>query len=223
MTRIHFLFAHLAFTSIATPAVHSQDLLVADFESQQYAPWVATGECFGTGPAMGTLPGQMHVDGYRGERLVNSFLKGDGTTGTLNSPEFTIERHYLAFLIGGGHNPDKLALQLLIDGQVVRSATGPNDKPGGSERLAQESWDVSQWRGKRAVLRIVDQAQGGWGHINVDHIVQTDKKPPGLRTDVERSLVVNSKYLLIPIRNGQQSVSSRVWSMVIELSAMTSS
>ena len=28
--------------------------------------------------------------------------------------------------------------------------------------------------------QIVDLATGGWGHLNVDHIVQTDRKPPGL-------------------------------------------
>ena len=33
----------------------------------------------------------MHVDGFKGKGLVNSYYKGDGTTGTLTSPEFTIE------------------------------------------------------------------------------------------------------------------------------------
>lgn len=181
---------------------HAQDLVQADFESETYEPWIATGECFGTAPAMGTLPGQMHVEGFHGKRLVNSFLKGDGTTGTLTSPAFAIQRQYIAFLIGGGNQPDKLALQLIIDGQIVRKATGPNNQPGGSENLRQDAWDVGEFKGKQAQLRIVDEATGGWGHINVDHIVQTDKKPPGLQSDVERRLMAKSKYLLIPIRNG---------------------
>ena len=57
----------------------------------------------------------------------------------LTSPEFRIERKFLAFLIGGGKNPEKLAVQLLIEGKVVRSATGPNDRSGGSEALAQNA------------------------------------------------------------------------------------
>ena len=133
----------------------------------------------------------MHVDGFRGKGLVNSFFNGDDTTGTLTSPEFRIERKYIAFLIGGGKNDEKLALQLLVDGKVVRSATGPNDRPGGSEMLAQESWDVSEFAGKAAVLRIVDDAKGGWGHINVDHIVQTDTKPKGFVKDAERAFTAS--------------------------------
>lgn len=196
------LLACTIFAVVCSARSFAQDLLVADFEGERYAPWLVTGECFGDAPANGTLPGQMHVDGYRGQRLVNSFHKGDGTTGTLTSPDFTIARKYLSFLIGGGNNPEKLALQLLIDGKVVRSATGANSQPGGSETLTQDSWDVSQWKDQRAILRIVDEATGGWGHINVDHIVQTDKKPAGLQSDVQRSLIVQSKFLSIPIRNG---------------------
>ncbi len=187
---------------LCAQTARAQDIVIADFESERYDQWTVTGECFGSGPASGTLPGQMPVDGYRGQRLVNTFLKGDSTTGTLTSAEFSIERNFIAFLIGGGHNEQKLALQLLVDDQVVRSSTGPNDRPGGSETLAQDSWDVAQWKGKRARLRIIDEAQGGWGHINVDHIVQTDKKPAGLQSNVERTMVASAKYLMIPIRNG---------------------
>jgi sucrose-6-phosphate hydrolase SacC (GH32 family) len=133
---------------------------------------------------------------------VNSFFNGDDTTGTLTSPEFRIERKYIAFLIGGGRNEEKLALQLVVDGKLVRSATGPNDRPGGSEVLAQESWDVSDFAGKAAVLRIVDDAKGGWGHINVDHIVQTDRKPKGFLKDAEREFTASKRYLHIPIKNG---------------------
>ena len=120
----------------------------------------------------------MHVDGFQGKGLVNSFHGGDGTTGTLTSPEFKIERKFITFLIGGGRDAAKTCMNLLVDGKVVRTATGPNDKPGGSEALAPESWDVSEFAGKTAVIQIVDQATGGWGHINVDQIVQTDRKPP---------------------------------------------
>ncbi len=144
----------------------------------------------------------MHVDGFQGKGLVNSFFNGDDTTGTLTSPEFHIERKYITYLIGGGKNEDKLALQLLVDGKVVRSATGPNQTPGGSEVLALEFWDVSELAGMAAVLRVMDDAQGGWGHINVDHIVQTDAKPKGFVKDAERAFTASTRYLHIPIKNG---------------------
>jgi fructan beta-fructosidase len=192
--------AHIALLTSSTVA--ADDILIADFEKDSYAPWTVTGEAFGPLPARGTLPGQMLVDGFHGEGLVNSFFNGDGTTGTLTSPEFRIERKYFTFLIGGGKDHQKPALQLLVDAKVVRSATGPNDKPGGSEALTLESWDVSEFAGKAAVLRIVDDATGGWGHINVDHIVQTDTKPKGFVNDAERAFTASTRYLHIPIKNG---------------------
>ncbi|MFM8261406.1 MAG: glycoside hydrolase family 32 protein [Pirellula sp.] len=196
-----FLATYLLISMLAISA-NADDILIADFEGDTYETWTVTGDAFGPGPAKGTLPGQMHVDGFRGKALVNSFFQGDNSIGTLTSPEFTIERKFIAFFIGGGKNPEKLALQLMIDGQVVRSTTGPNDKPGGSEALEVDAWDVTEFSGKTARLRIVDHAQGGWGHINVDHIVQTDSKPKGSIKDAERSFTTDARYLHIPIKNG---------------------
>ena len=80
-------------------------------------------------------------------------------------------------------------MNLLIDGKVVLSATGPNTEPGGSEFLNWENWDVKQYKGRKAVLQIVDNATGGWGHINVDHILQSDtpaKKQPVRAAQTQR-------------------------------------
>jgi len=183
----------------------TDDILVADFEGANYGQWKVTGEAFGSGPARGTLPGQMHVDGFKGKGLVNSFHKGDDATGTLTSPPFKVERKFISFLIGGGKNPDKSCMNLLIDGKFVRNATGSNDRPGGSEVLAPDFWDVSEFAGKTAVLQIVDQATGGWGHITVDQVVQTDVKPKSLvLASRENAFTVAKKYLVIPIKNGAQ-------------------
>lgn len=191
-----------ALTALSPVAPAAEDVLIADFEGADYGDWTTTGTAFGTGPARGTLPGQMHVDGFEGRGLVNSFQGGDASTGTLTSPGFRIERQYLRFLIGGGRDPERLALRLLMDGRVVRAATGPNDRPGGSETLAPDFWDVGEFRGRHAVLQIVDQATGGWGHLNVDHLVQTDRRPPGWLTNATRTFAIASRYLHLPIRNG---------------------
>ena len=182
---------------------HAPDgrVLVFDFESETYGDWKAEGEAFGPGPAVGTLPGQMDVSGYQGKRLVNSFYKGDGTTGTLTGPPFVIERKYINFFIGGGMDPEKLRLDLLVDGKVVRTATGPNDKPGGTEKLDLAQWDVSDLVGKTATIQIVDQATGGWGHINVDNITQSDKRLPVLK-DQAREIVAEKRYLNLPVKTG---------------------
>ena len=178
------------------------DLVVADFEGDDYGEWQMTGEAFGPGPARGTLPKQMPVSGYLGEGLVNSFFKGDDSTGTLTSPPLQIERNYLNFLIGGGMHPGEACIDLLLDGKVVRTATGPNERPGGSEALAWHTFDVGELIGKSAVIRIVDTRTGGWGHINIDQITQSDRRAGPDPADLFRELLVEQRYLHLPVKNG---------------------
>ncbi|KAJ0417657.1 glycosyl hydrolase family protein [Aspergillus carlsbadensis] len=153
------------------------DVIFEDFEgTADFASrgWVATGGLVGAAPAQGTLPGQQTVSGYAGSRLVNTFLNGDSTTGTLTSPPFTITRPLISFLIGGGDAPGSECLNLKINGQTqaVRTATGRNE-----EKLLPRTWDVTEYIGQTAVLEIVDQQTGGWGHILVDQITFTGDAP----------------------------------------------
>jgi fructan beta-fructosidase len=153
----------------------ADDILLADFEGDDYAGWIAMGEAFGKAPAHGTLPNQQPVDGFLGRGLVNTFLNGDRTRGTLSSPPFAISRNYITFLIGGGAHDGKTCINLLIDGKIIRTATGEE-----AEHLSPFTWDVRDLKDKSANLQIVDDESGGWGHINVDQITLTDnpKTPP---------------------------------------------
>jgi fructan beta-fructosidase len=209
----HIVVTLSVFLFLSHPALGqraTEDILIADFEGTDYGSWKTTGEAFGPGPAHGTLPGQMRVDGYEGKGLVNSFYKGDGSTGTLTSPPFRIERRFIGFLIGGGRDTERSCMNLLIDGRAVRNAAGPNDRPGGSEALEPGSWDVSEFAGRTAEVQIVDKATGGWGHISVDHIVQTDRKPPGLLANATREITLEKRYLNLPIKNGRPARKMRV-------------
>ena len=156
---------------VATLSFAAEDILVEDFEGADYGAWKIEGNAFGAAPAKGTIGGQNPVNGFKGKGLVNTFLDGDLSKGTLTSPEFKIERKYITFLIGGGIHKNT-CLELLVDGKKVAASSGGND-----ELLVQDSFDVSKYAGKMAQLRIVDNNQGGWGHVNVDHIVQSDTKP----------------------------------------------
>ncbi len=185
---------------LTTTAWSAEDILIADFEGDTYGTWKVEGEAFGPGPAKGTLPGQMPVSGFEGAQLVNSFFQGDRSTGKLTSPEFAIERPWINFLIGGGKDSEKLAVRLLVEGQVVRTATGPNDAPGGSEALDWDSWDVAKFVGKKGTIEIVDNATGGWGHISVDQLTQSDKRrgsEPAVRT-----IAIDKRYLHLSVKNG---------------------
>jgi fructan beta-fructosidase len=153
----------------ADPTVPA-DVVVADFEGHDFGDWKSTGTAFSHGPALGDLPGKLQVSNYVGNGAACSDIDGDGPTGTLTSPPFKIERRYLSFLIGGGNYERDTCFNLLVDGKVVRSATGFN-----SDRMSPVSWDVSALAGQTVQVQMVDNASGRWGHVNVDQIVQTDK------------------------------------------------
>lgn len=174
----------------ATP----QGTVLADFENGTYGDWTTTGDAFGTAPATGTLPGQQEVTGWLGDGLVNSYRDGDSTTGTLTSPEFTLDKDYVDFLIGGGNHPagsdHPTSVELVVDGQVARSATGSD-----SEALNWASWDVRDLAGKKARIRIVDDSTGGWGHVNVDHIVLSDVRARPVSRETSVNLLVDGEVV----------------------------
>lgn len=206
--RIAFCWLMAGFVGPAT--AQTTPIVVSDFEASDYAGWKTTGTAFGEKPAAGTLPGQMPVEGFLGKALVNSFLGGDNPTGTLTSPAFKIERKFITFLIGGGGWADETGMNLLADGKIVRTATATNTTAGGSERLAPLAWDVTEFAGREVSIQIIDHRSGGWGHINVDHIVQTDDRgdipivvpPPVLVKNVTKEVVAEQKWLHFPVKTG---------------------
>jgi fructan beta-fructosidase len=137
--------------------------VLADFEGNSYKDWKPLGEAFGKQPAKGALNNQNPVSNYKGNGLVNSFLNGDGSQGTLTSPEFMIENKYLNFLVGGGKIKGKTCVNLVVNGKIVRTQTGREN-----EKLDWASWDVSNLKNEKAIIQIVDSATGGWGHISAD-------------------------------------------------------
>jgi sucrose-6-phosphate hydrolase SacC (GH32 family) len=190
-----------------------KDIVLADFEGGTYGTWETTGTAFGDKPATGTLPKQMQVTQFEGKGLANSFHNGDNALGTLTSPSFRINHHYINFLIGGGGFADKTCINLLIEGKVVRTATGPNTVPGGKEQLDHSGWDVSEFAGKAATIQIVDNATGGWGHINVDHIVLSDKKWAILVTNAKREITAEQNWLCLPVK---QNAPKRTMTLTVD-------
>jgi fructan beta-fructosidase len=172
----------------------AQDILINNFEATNYGAWTTTGTAFGAGPAMGTLPGQNPVTNYQGSRLVNTFLGGDASTGTLTSPPFTIQRNYIQFLMGAGNQRGKTCMNLIVNGQVAQSAVGMGDR----EDLSALQWNVSNLIGSNATIQILDAATNGWGHINVDQIIQTD-------TSLGSVVTITNRYLNLPVKTGATS------------------
>lgn len=147
----------------------AQDLVIGSFQGTNYGDWKATGMAFNSGPASGELLSRLEIENAPDTAVASSEIQGDGPTGTLTSPMFKIARKYISFRIGGGDYEHDTCLNLLVDGKVVKSATGWR-----SDRLAPQSWDVSRFLGQNAQVQIVDASSGDWGHVNVAHIVQTE-------------------------------------------------
>ena len=68
-----------------------------------------------------------------------------------------------SFLIGGGCNERAVYVELLVDGDPTLRATGAC-----SETMSRVHWDLHLHTGRTAVVRIVDNGNATWGHINVD-------------------------------------------------------
>ena len=155
------------YESLAPPV--PDGFLFEDFEGSDYRDWEVIGSAFGSAPATGTLPNQQAVSGFLGNQLVNSYVNGDISQGKMTSPEFLIQYDLIKFLIGGGRHPDRCAIRLIINQEIIQTSTGRN-----SETLIREEWDVSQYWGQTAHIEIVDSVTGGWGHILIDHIACTN-------------------------------------------------
>lgn len=148
-----------------TPAEFPTGTVFADFEQGKH-DWQAKGDAFEGAPTAGAHGAQPTPEGFDGDYLINSFKNKDASTGSLTSSAFTIAQPYINFKLAGGQHTEKVGVNLLIDGNVVMSATGKN-----RNTLRNVSWDVSAYKGKQAQLQIIDNETGGWGHVLVDQFV----------------------------------------------------
>ncbi len=182
-----------------------------DFEDGRLADngWELTGD-FATDPnrnPSGAEPGGL------GDHVVNTWHggpNGDANKGTMTSPEFTIDGDYVSFLIGAGRRTDGTAgVELIVDGEAVRYATGNNDA-----NLNWASWDVSEFEGETARFRIVDQTEtGSWPQIWVDHVVIGDE-PAQVRSDETTvNLVVDGQVVRSATGNNSESLEWESWNV----------
>lgn len=175
---------------------NSSSLVIDDFETGNFNNWTIEGNAFGNAPAEGSYQGQQSVANFQGKYFANSFANGDDATGVLTSRNFTIEQNYINFLIGGGTHPQTY-IELLIDGQSVQKSHAVSE----SETLQWFSWNVQQYKGKTAVIRIVDNQKGGWGHILIDQIEQGNTPKSEFLIDYAMLFNVSEKYLLLPMED----------------------
>jgi sucrose-6-phosphate hydrolase SacC (GH32 family) len=151
----------------------------ADFEAGLPAGWTADGDAISVSD--GTDLGLYRVSGWLGGGFLSTFTPGTAFgyrgTVTITSPEFTIEPSAINFLLAGTDDAEQAVVNLLVNGEIVRSATGAGDV-----LMRWVGWDVSEFNGQTAQLQIVDSTNSAdAGFLNVDHILFSDVLMPSGR------------------------------------------
>jgi non-lysosomal glucosylceramidase len=151
-----------------TETIPRRKVVFQNFESGTYGEWKTEGKAFGKNPVSSSVAEADNVLGHGGSYLVNSKLTslGDTATGKLISPEFTIKEDYINFTVAGGSYNDRTCMHLVVDGKIVKTITGDN-----TDELKPASWNVKDWKGKKAHLEVIDNEPGDWGHISLDDFV----------------------------------------------------
>lgn len=205
-TTKHYLTMAIALSASAAFA----DITNGNFE-QGLKGWKAEGDAFKNQPTLGDntsvrrpgLPVNHEGNSWIGtfeNRPKNSVAlgttQGDGVTGTLTSDRFKIEKPILRFRLGGGADPEKVRVELLVApdeglnvpknlsvsgilGAANKKKPGPDEcvvvciaAGANDDSMGFVDWDVAQFIGKDAFIRIVDAGTGEMEHINVDAFEQ---------------------------------------------------
>ena len=142
-------------------------------DQAELARWQRSGVAFAAAPSLQAARDQKPINGANGA-FIDTFTdaEGDGATGRLLSPPFELVGDRMRLLVGGGRDPERLRVSLLVGDRRVFSETG-----GDWETLGRREWDIAPLRGQTARIEIVDEATGAWGHLLVDEIEQWSGTP----------------------------------------------
>ncbi|HWB91316.1 MAG TPA: GH32 C-terminal domain-containing protein [Puia sp.] len=166
--------------------------------------WQTEGDAFSESPSNQALLGQGAAMGYFGRFYLNSFHDRGQSSGKQTSPPFRITKAFINFLAGGNYDPGNLAINLLVDGKIVRTQTGNNS--GGMQWY---SWDVTEFLGKSAEIEAVDN---GPGAILADQFMLCDEPA---RQEREKAFWIDygaDFYAVRSWNNYPANEARRIWS-----------
>ncbi|MFD1148656.1 GH32 C-terminal domain-containing protein [Saccharothrix hoggarensis] len=146
----------------------SSGLTNPGFEAGNLTGWTAQGTAFATALTTETGWGWGCCFNQQGTHHLWGFKSGgDAATGTLTSDPFTVSgTGVVSVLVGGGRDEATLYAALTtVDGTVLHKATGAD-----GESYRRVTWDVRDRLGQQVRIKLVDQATGGWGHLNFDDV-----------------------------------------------------
>lgn len=196
----------IALTALTLTSCNQQggDLLIADFEGTGFDEWTVEGEAFGSGPSDGVINEDFTTEGFEGEGAAISLHGGVESTGKLTSGPFNIQRDYINFLAAGELIAGVTCVNLLVNGEVVATSPESIDSPQEYGEFKWFSWNVMQWKGRQAVIEVIDRMDEDWGLIAVDHFFQSDlcKAPTAFLYDITREITFDNQYLNVPVKEG---------------------
>jgi sucrose-6-phosphate hydrolase SacC (GH32 family) len=141
----------------------------ADFDNGLPEGWTIEGDevAVGSGDDLGSY----QPAGFLGAGFLSTYTPGSQTGDrgkvTVTSPVFTVDSNFINYLIAGGSHGKSASVNLLVDGQVERSASGDN-----SSIMKWVSWDVAEFIGRQAQIQIVDtRTSADLGHVSADHFL----------------------------------------------------
>ena len=169
------------------------DILMADLKKHPLPRgWTVEGYAFGT-----PRPGSQRQEAARTTANQRQYQSGK-----LISPEFVIERHYLAAELGGTYHPVKCVLALVVGGRDVRRVSP------GEFRHPWSSMDVRDLAGSTARLEVRDTHFNGW--VLVGKVLQTDtprntapQKAIPAWEPATFEATIDKSFLLLPVGGGK--------------------
>ena len=139
-----------------------------DFERGTLDGWIASGDAFAGQPVRGDTVAARRGDQqsqHQGEYWIGTFeVAGDAPRGTLTSAPFEVTARWASFLVGGGRARScRVELVRHDTHQVIYEVSGED-----RENMHRVIVDLKNYLGRAIYIRLVDDASGGWGHINFD-------------------------------------------------------
>jgi fructan beta-fructosidase len=107
--------------------------------------------------------GKQHLWGF------SDHHQGDDATGELHSSYFKLGGSgEINFLLGGGNGNNRYIslVRASDDQELIRQSNTKFE----DEKYKKYVWDASKYIGEVLYIKVVDQATGGWGHINIDDL-----------------------------------------------------
>ena len=197
---------HIILSLVAAYTIMAESKLPfinSDFELGDLTNWVVYGTAFDRNPFPRSTDNkdQRLYQSMQGDYCANSGVYGAYRVGSLTSTAFTITRDYLTFSIAGGVSKGT-RIELLIDGEPVKDCSGIENWI-----MKSNYFDLKQWRGQTAQIRVIDDVEATWGHIIVDNFQLTNTPPNFPAWDQhERSFIARKGHILFPIHNVPESI-----------------